>query len=286
MPELPEIESLRGDLARAITGARVVRAQVLRRDMLHRGDGAPTMPLPAGGVIQALWRHGKQLAVETVQHGCLLVHLGMSGSLRLMPIDLVPHELHVHARWTLQARNGQVLQLRHRDPRRFGWLESHTCMPSLRHACWDRLGPDALTIEAEDLHGRLKHSRRALKAALLDQAITAGLGNIYVDESLFRARLHPCMPAGRLRAEQVHQLARVIRHVLRVAVNRGGSTIQDHRTADGTWGSFQKLHQVYGRAGLPCRACGEALSSRLVQQRMTVFCASCQPRRPRAALGS
>ena len=153
-------------------------------------------------------------------------------------------------------------------------------MQSILDTCWNQLGPDALTVQSSALVAAFRGSRRALKSALLDQSVTAGIGNIYVDESMFRARLHPCMPVHRLKPDQVDRLALIIRTVLQQAVDRGGSTIQDHRTADGGWGSFQKLHKVYGRAGLPCVTCKAPLASRLVQQRMTVFCKNCQTRRP------
>jgi len=283
VPELPEVESLRRDLQARILGARVERSSLLRADVLHRSADAPAVPLPAGSVVTRLLRHGKQLVIETSKHGCLLVHLGMSGSLRVVPdrdADTIDQERHVHARWVLRTTQGALLHLRHRDPRRFGWLESHASMQSIRDTCWNQLGPDALAVESSTLIAAFKGSRRVLKSALLDQSVTAGIGNIYVDESLFRAGLHPCMQVRRLKPDQVERLAVIIRKVLKQAVDRGGSTIQDHRTADGGWGSFQKLHKVYGRAGQPCTTCKAPLASRLVQQRMTVFCSTCQPRRP------
>lgn len=283
MPELPEVESLRRDLESRILGSRVLQARVLRSDVLHRSAGALEVPLPAGGVVARLLRHGKQLVIETTDHGCLLVHLGMSGSLRVVSdpdAHTIDEERHVHARWLLRTRRGALVHLRHRDPRRFGWLESHRSLQSILQTCWSQLGPDALQVQASHLVECFAHSRRALKSALLDQSVTAGIGNIYVDESMFRAGLHPRMQVRRLKPDQVERLATTIRAVLRQAVARGGSTIQDHRTADGGWGSFQKLHKVYGRAGLPCTVCGTPLTSTLVQQRMTVFCGSCQPRRP------
>lgn len=278
MPELPEVESLRRALQPDLAGSVVRQARLLRPDMLHRNEGGPPVPLPVGARVRDAHRHGKQLAIETEAHGCLLVHLGMSGSLRRMP-DEPSGERHVHACWCLERTDGSMFWLRHRDPRRFGWLESHGDMPSVRRRCWSALGPDALNVDASALGSCLAGSRRPLKAALLDQERVAGLGNIYVDESLFRAGLHPLVQAGSLRSMQVRRLAECIRWVLRKAVAMGGSTIQDHRTADGTWGSFQRLHRVYGRAGLPCLKCGNALKGLQVTQRATVFCPRCQSRR-------
>ena len=278
MPELPEVESLRRSIETRLRGAVVRSAVVARPDMLHRQPTAPAMPLSPGCVVQALHRHGKQLVIEG-STDCLLVHLGMSGSLRILEGETgADHETHVHAHWTLVCTDGRPRTLRHRDPRRFGWLESHADLASVRSRCWSELGPDALLVATDALSERLAGTRRAIKAALLDQSVVAGIGNIYADESLFRARIHPCLRADRLGAADLRRLAACIRAVLGKAVDLGGSTIQDHRTADGGWGSFQKLHRVYGRGGLPCRACGAGLRRTLLQQRATVFCPNCQAR--------
>lgn len=292
MPELPEIESLRIALAQQLCAGVVTRATLHRKDILHvvgtintsTGGLMRDMPLPVGSVIKQLHRHGKQMVIETMQDGCLLVHLGMSGSLRLLPLaedSLLQPEKHVHAIWHIRCKSGEQLVLRHRDPRRFGWLESHPNIESIQQTSWNKLGPDALLLRSTELLAAVAGSTRPLKSVLLDQAVTAGIGNIYADESLFRARLHPCMHARRLTPVQAERLVRVIRDVLREAVQHGGSTIQDHRTAAGGWGTFQKLHRVYGRAGLPCRVCKKLLSHRQVQQRTTVFCTSCQTQRPK-----
>jgi formamidopyrimidine-DNA glycosylase len=204
----------------------------------------------------------------------------MSGSMRLLDQPPVG-ETHVHAWWRLEPANGSMFWMRHRDPRRFGWLESHASLASVRERRWSLLGPDALGVTVDALNACLAGTRRPLKSALLDQTCVAGLGNIYVDEALFRAGLHPCTRTHRLQERHVRDLAHAITSILRKAVERGGSTIQDHRGADGTWGSFQKLHRVYGRAGLPCVRCGTSLRRRLVSQRTTVFCPDCQPMRPR-----
>ncbi len=280
MPELPEVESLRRSLSQVMVGTTVRLARLARADMLHRQPGSPRMPLAAGARVVALHRHGKQMAIEAERGGCLLVHLGMSGSLRLMP-DAPTEERHVHACWCLERPDGSRVWLRHRDPRRFGWLESHADLDSVRTRSWSTLGPDALEIQAPILALRLKDTRRALKAVLLDQDRVAGLGNIYVDEALHRAQLHPCTRASSLQEPHVQRLAKCVRQVLQKAVQLGGSTIQDHRTADGSWGSFQRLHQVYGRAGEACLGCASPLQGTRVVQRATVFCPVCQPRRPR-----
>lgn len=274
MPELPEIESLRRALEPSLVGATVHAVHLFRADMMHRAAGAPARPLAVGDSIRALHRHGKQLVIESRAGACLLVHLGMSGSLRLLRQVDEP-ETHVHARWDLRSGR-DAFSLRHRDPRRFGWLESHASLESVHERAWSTLGPDALSVTATDLEDAIGTSMRSIKALLLDQARIAGLGNIYVDELLFRRRVHPLMPARTV--PDVPELAHEIRSVLREAVELGGSTIRDHRTAEGRQGSFQEHHGVYGRAGLPCLRCGALLRSIQVSQRTTVFCPRCQPR--------
>lgn len=262
-----------------MVGATIRQARLVRADMLHRQPGSPRMPLAVGARVVALHRHGKQMAVESDRGDCLLVHLGMSGSLRLMTEEPA-QERHIHASWCMERPDGSRVWLRHRDPRRFGWLESHADLRSVHTHSWKCLGPDALCIDDASLVRCLEGTRRALKAVLLDQGRIAGLGNIYVDEALHRSGLHPCTRTTSLRERHVRRLAPSIRWVLRKAVDMGGSTIQDHRTADGSWGSFQRLHRVYGRAGEDCLTCASPLRSTRVVQRATVFCPMCQPRRP------
>lgn len=277
MPELPEIESLRRSLHRLV-GARVVWAMVHRKDMVVP---SASVPLPRGSTVKALHRHGKQLVIESARDGCLLVHLGMSGSLRLMRgTHAGSHDRHVHAEWRFALPDGSESRLLHRDPRRFGWLEAHDHLRSVRRGWKASLGPDALTAEGSWLYQALRNTRRAVKSVLLDQTVIAGIGNIYADEALFRARVHPLRPARQLTPHECRGLAQAIRQVLQKAVEKGGSTIRDHRTADGGWGSFQRLHKVYGKAGLPCTRCQTPLEGVRLQQRATVFCAACQPESP------
>ncbi len=277
MPELPEIESLRRSL-RPMIGSRVVRGCVHRADMVLP-DGA--VPLPKGARIRALHRHGKQLVLETLDHGCLVVHLGMSGSLRLVAeADEPPRDSHVHARWVLESPDGSRCTLLHRDPRRFGWLEVHPDLEHVRTVWRDRLGPDAMDPPVAALLDAFAVTRRAVKAVLLDQSVIAGIGNIYADEALFRARVHPFNPACAMERSAGLRLVKAIRWVLQRAIEHGGSTIRDHRTADGRWGSFQRMHRVYGRGGQPCFRCGNTLRLTRLLQRATVFCPACQPRGP------
>ncbi len=282
MPELPEVETVRRSLERAILGARVERAALHRADVLT-GDAGPD-GLLVGARIASLARHGKHMAIVADDGRALEIHLGMSGAVRCEAArdaeSLGPWEAseHVHAAWLLRASSGARVLMRFSDPRRFGGLWTFPSEAALRAERWSRLGPDALTIGAEDLAAGLRGARRALKAVLLDQTVIAGVGNIYADESLFAARLSPVRSARGVRGEEVGRLRDAIVATLCRAVEAGGSTLRDGGYADaaGAEGAYQASHAVYGRGGETCRECGRRLRTAVVGGRTTVWCARCQ----------
>jgi formamidopyrimidine-DNA glycosylase len=163
-----------------------------------------------------------------------------------------------------------------RDPRRFGGVWTFASFPELVERRWKSLGPDALTATAGAVFDRLQRTRRPIKAALLDQNLLAGLGNIYVDELLFRCGVHPLTPCDRLDRPRVRTMVSHMRRLLGSAVEAGGSTLRDYVDAEGRAGGFQNLHRVYGRAGLFCKRCGKSLKDLRVAGRMTVYCPGCQ----------
>ena len=288
MPELPEVEHLCRYLRSNIIGAEVQKVRLYRSDFIDRGGaekGGPRtsrqMRLLKGGVISKVHRHGKQFAVEAEDGRVLSMHLGMSGRIQIPghedPIDLEPH---THCVWSLQKASGSC-EMRFIDPRRFGGIWPVSSREKLLSSRWSHLGPDALEITSEDLTGRFKGRSRPLKSALLDQAIVAGLGNIYVDESLFQARLNPRQPASTLKGDEIDRLRRVFVGILEKAIDMGGSTVRTWVDSTGQEGRFTKTHQVYGRDGEMCMECGKPLSSDLIAQRQTVWCTRCQPYRRR-----
>ncbi len=273
MPELPEVESLRLALQPVLRQSTVQRVVVSRADVIA-GDTRPAALL-ARSTVTGLLRHGKQLAIVARdarrRERCLCIHLGMSGTLQFHGKPLtIPH---CHITWRFAG--GHCLTFR--DPRRFGGIWTFPSAAALVDERWSRLGPDALTITPTALRRALSRTRRALKAAMLDQAVLAGLGNIYVDELLFDASLHPLTQACSLTGEDCRRLVRRMRLLLRRAIAQGGSTLRDHRRADGRPGAYQQRHRVYGRAGEPCVRCGRTLQRLLVAARGTTFCPHCQP---------
>ncbi len=270
MPELPEVETLRRSLLPLLLGRSITRAHLFRPDI---ADSASPAGLLQGSRIVSLSRHGKQLALFARDKECLeralVIQLGMTGQVL---VDPAPDLTHVHAEWRTEDNRRFVF----RDPRRFGRLRVFLSHERL-HAAWQSLGPDALTITARTLAPALAATTRAVKPALLDQSILAGVGNIYADESLFAAGIHPKLRADRVSPPQVERLARAIRETLARAILAGGSTLRDSADAYGRPGGFQLEHRVYARAGKPCVACTATLLGSVLAQRATVWCPECQP---------
>ncbi|HYD00480.1 MAG TPA: bifunctional DNA-formamidopyrimidine glycosylase/DNA-(apurinic or apyrimidinic site) lyase [Phycisphaerales bacterium] len=271
MPELPEVETVRRSLAPHLVGRTIDTARLRRRDFVS-GKATPAALLQ-GATIERLERRGKQLAVIARDGRVVIVQLGMSGQVLVSPAD-APLPTHVHAVWTLRGSKQTIL---FRDPRRFGGLTTLDSTEDLQRA-WSALGPDGLAVTGGEFWKAVNASARAIKSALLDQRTVAGVGNIYADEALFEAGVHPKAICRRLSRPRIERLARAIREVLARAVEARGSTLRDYRDADGLEGSYAGLHRVYGRGGLPCPSCGKPLQKLTVGQRTTVCCPRCQTR--------
>jgi len=287
VPELPEVETLRRSLEPALLGRTVASVRIIRRDIVAAPGDPPggfarqrTPRTPARlrkphllerDTIGELTRRGKQLAIVGKTGRSVIVQLGMTGSLT-HSADQAARKAppHTHVVWTLDDGS----RLLFTDPRRFGLVR---LAPEGPDAVWRTLGPDALALRADDLHARAKRTRRAIKAALLDQRFVAGVGNIYADEALFASQIHPARSAHQMTGDDAKRLAAAIRRILRQAIARGGSTIRDYRDGSGNPGSFQRRHKVYGRADQPCTRCGGPLLGTQIAQRTTVLCSVCQP---------
>ena len=273
MPELPEVERVRRTLIATVVGKTVSSLHIRRRDVVH-GSAKPKALL-AGKRIERIDRHGKQLClISAGDQACVCVHLGMTGSLRFFRQrkKRIVSDNHCHVTWRFEC-GGQLV---FRDPRRFGGLWTFTRQEDLWLQRWNTLGPDATTITTKELYEKLTRTNRAIKSALLDQHVVAGLGNIYVDELLFACRVCPLEPAAALTKACAQRMVRGMRRILERAVTAGGSTLRDYVDGNGRQGSFQSLHQVYGRGGKPCKKCRRLLSICRIAGRTTVFCLYCQ----------
>lgn len=271
MPELPEVETIRRDLAASVVGETVEQVVWLDERMVRGPVRSDELAVRiAGQRATQVVRRGKFLVWKFASRSGLLMHLGMSGRLVVEEDPTTPWRLHTH----LVLRLSSGVQVRLSDPRRFGrvtWLDPPARLPV-------PLGPEPLsrTFTASRLAAALAHRQAPIKALLLDQRIVAGLGNIYVDEALYRASVSPRQPGGTLDRDRVVALHRAIRHVLREAIRDRGTTFLDYRDGRGEAGSHQRRLEVYGRAGEPCRRCGQPIVRVVVAARGTHVCPGCQ----------
>lgn len=266
MPELPEVQTVVQTLAPGVIGRKITRVRHARADMITPAGFDLAKAITHRTIIRLI-RRGKRIVFHLDNGNVFFIHLGMTGRLAIVP-SAAPVEIHTHLILDLGARQ----QLRFRDPRRFGeirWLGA---------ALGDeKMGPEPLAMRTAQLARRLEKTTRAIKNALMDQSVIAGLGNIYVDESLFAAGIHPLTPAHTLTPAQVALLALSIKRTLRRAIRYRGSTLRDYVDANGVKGAFQLRHKVYDRAGKPCRTCNTPIARIVLGGRSTHFCPRCQP---------
>lgn len=274
MPELPEVETTRAALAPHLQGRRVMAVTLRRPDLRWPIPDAISEALP-GQRIDAVRRRAKYLLLDTCA-GSALLHLGMSGSLRVLPANTALRA-HDHVDLLLEDRAGGAPRvLRFNDPRRFGcllWQAAGEVHPLLRE-----LGPEPLSgaFDGDYLFALSRGRSAPVKNFLMDQRVVVGVGNIYAAEALFNAGVAPLRAAGRVSRERYRQLADAIKAVLAHAIARGGTTLRDFISPDGAPGYFEQELLVYGRGGEPCRQCGRALRQGLIGQRTSVWCAHCQ----------
>lgn len=261
MPELPEVETIVRGLAPRLAGARILAAE-FRCPRIVRGQPE----LIAGKTIAAVRRHGKYIVIDFTDSGVSLgIHLGMTGKL------LLDHALTKHSHAIITLDSGVLV---YDDIRQFGRIELSGQFASRL----EKLGPDPLSITADAFISRLRSRKTLVKPLLLNQTFLRGMGNIYTDEALHRAGIHPRALAARLTRERAGRLYRAIQEVLLESIQTGGSSVSDYVDSEGRRGSFQMRHRVYGREGKPCPRCATPIRRILVAQRGTHFCPKCQKR--------
>ena len=283
MPELPEVESVRRQLEPALVGRRFERVRIDDSRLVRPYEPTEVAAELEGERVAAVERRGKYLIVRFESGRILLVHLRMTGSLLHAPSGSLQDDPHRRAVVTLDDGS----DVAYRDVRRFGtWLllEPGEAEPYLGARVGDE--PLDALFTAARLGERLAGRRTSLKAALLDQRTLAGIGNIYADEALWRARLSPLRQAAGLDRAELRRLHRGIRSALEHGLARQGSTLRDYRLPDGSGGSMQDEFRVYGRRDEPCDRCGTPITRTRVAGRTTWFCPSCQPERPAQAARS
>jgi formamidopyrimidine-DNA glycosylase len=274
VPELPEVETVRRTLA-PVVGATIAAVWDSAKG-LHMQRKPPRAKLKklVGHTITAIRRHGKYLLLDTDGAHTLLVHLGMTGRLRIHKAG-EPRAPHTHVVLSLGTR-----ELRFSDPRRFGQVDVVERAKERQHAALSVLGPDPLVHGIDDaaFFARSRGKKAMLKAFVLDQSVLAGVGNIYASEALWRAKLKPTTRAHRLTAESSARLAAAIREVLAHALDKGGTSLRDFVDADGAEGENADYLWVYDRAGEPCLRCKTVIRRSVLQGRATYYCPTCQTR--------
>ena len=270
MPELPEVETTRRGIEPHVAGRRIERLAVHDRRLRWPVDLAMIAAV-AGTAIRRAGRRAKYLLLET-DAGTLILHLGMSGSLRVMPAA-TPRVIHDHV--DIELDSGQTL--RFNDPRRFGSLMFTTGDPA-QHPLLKSLAPEPLEDEfdGEYLWKVTRRRAVAIKQLIMNSRLVVGVGNIYASEALFRARVRPRRAARNLSRAECNKLARAIKATLAMAVKVGGTTLRDYVGVDGNPGYFRQKLYVYERAGKPCRVCGKAVKQFTQGGRSTYWCANCQ----------
>lgn len=274
MPELPEVETTRRGIQPHLCG-EVVREVIVRERRLRQPVSVSLAEIEGDSVV-SVERRSKYLILALEKSGHLLIHLGMSGSLRLgEPAE--DFRKHDHIALTL----GSGKQLRYHDPRRFGiWLHLPAGTAPLTHPLLAGLGPEPLgrKFTASHLHAALQARKGPIKVALMDAKVVVGVGNIYASESLFRAGIHPETPANQLNMDTLEKLVRCVRKVLSDSIRQGGTTLRDFLRSDGQPGYFRQRLNVYERKDQPCRTCAEPIQHKVLGQRSTYWCPACQPR--------
>jgi formamidopyrimidine-DNA glycosylase len=276
MPELPEAEVVACQLRTALVGARLTNCWVGRKDIVR--EGFASLPWYVGAIVQQVQRHGKSVALRFVKEQTTryaVAELGMTGLL-LFPSAKIKHPQHVHVRMTFAG--GREPEVCYWNPRRFGRL-SLLDQEGLDGYIARRFGCDPLTVSLEDFHRLIKSRRGRVKPLLMHQQALAGIGNIYANEILFRAGLHPDIMAGRLSTARIERLFHVTQAVLQSAIACGGSSVRDFFAPDGTEGQYKQHHMVYGKEGQPCpNRCGRMIR-RMQSERSSFYCVECQARR-------
>ncbi|HEV2493793.1 MAG TPA: bifunctional DNA-formamidopyrimidine glycosylase/DNA-(apurinic or apyrimidinic site) lyase [Terriglobia bacterium] len=287
MPELPEVETVLRGLKARVLGRRLTEVEVSNPQVIH-GNSEDFVAGIAGRRIQALRRKGKALAMElsarsgeAANGGCfLVVRLGMTGQLVVVPRE-ASLEPHTHVRLALE---GGTEEIRYQDARRFGRLRCSTRREL--ESIFARLGPDAPDISEEEFLGALQARRGAVKGWLMNQQRLAGLGNIYADEALFEARIHPLAQPGRLPVDAARRLHRAVKKILKRAVELQGTSFRDYIDIEGRPGNYLARLRVYQRTGEPCRRCRTPIRRIVIAGRSSHFCPKCQPRPRGAALAT
>ncbi|HET6575177.1 MAG TPA: bifunctional DNA-formamidopyrimidine glycosylase/DNA-(apurinic or apyrimidinic site) lyase [Fimbriiglobus sp.] len=278
MPELPEVETVVRDLRPLLVGRRFVAVRIGKRKLRRPWKRSWTARL-VGATVAGVRRRGKWIVLDLDAGPRLVVHLGMTGQFTVAPVSEPVRE---HTHLVIELEGGES-QLRFRDARRFGSVELFADEAAVRTFLTDRLGPEPAEIAPEAFRAALRRTGRPVKAVLLDQTVVAGVGNIYADEALHRAGLHPERRGKTVTAAEADRLREAVAAVIAAAIECRGSTIRDYVGGSGCRGGYQDEFHVYGRTGEACLSCFESIEVVRVAGRSSHYCPACQKNSPQRA---
>ena len=272
MPELPEVETIVRGLQKTVVGKTIKNVRVIHPIIVKQNSRNFKKNVEKSEIIRVR-RRGKYILIDLSNKKTILTHLRMTGSLLLLEPS-APLDKHDHL--ILKFYKTQK-ELRYRDLRKFGRIKSFLTSREENISDLKKLGPESLNISSSDFFNLFQKRKGRIKSALLNQQILAGLGNIYADESLFEAQIHPQQKADKLSPQKLKKLHQAIQKILKKAINAGGSSIENYYNINGEIGNFQLQHKVYGREGLPCKRCRSKIKRIKISQRSSYFCPRCQP---------
>jgi formamidopyrimidine-DNA glycosylase len=274
MPELPEVETIVRGLRKTVVGKRIKSIKVIFPGIVKQDTKNFIRDVGRSKIIMVR-RQGKYILIDLSNGKTILTHLGMTGNFLLVKSSS-PLNKHDHLIVRFYENDKE---LRYNDQRKFGKIKSFPTFKEENISELKKLGPESLNISAPDFINLLQKRKGRIKSALLNQQIIAGLGNIYADESLFEAKIHPSQKIDKLSLQKLKRLHQAIQKILTKAIKAGGSSIENYYNVNGEIGSFQLQHKVYGREGLSCKRCGTKINRIKISQRSSYFCPKCQPLR-------
>jgi formamidopyrimidine-DNA glycosylase len=271
MPELPEVETIVKGLQKAVVGKKIKDVNVIFPGIVKQNSNNFKKNVGKSEIV-GVRRRGKFTLVDLSNGRTILTHLGMTGSFLFLKSSTL---LNKHDHLVVKFYQSQK-ELRYNDPRKFGKIKSFSTSKEENISDLKKLGPESLNISFSDFVTLFQKRKGRIKSALLNQQIIAGLGNIYADESLFEAKIHPQQKADKLSPQKLKKLHQGMQKILKKAIKAGGSSIENYHNVDGEIGSFQLQHRVYGREGLPCKRCRSKIKRIKISQRSSYFCPRCQ----------
>ena len=276
MPELPEVETVRTALSKIISSSKVKSVEVLRKDLRWEIPEDLSEKLK-DDILETPLRRGKYILIPTYKGNILLIHLGMSGQIKIQ--NTIPGFLkHDHVRIIIEKGNNKYYSITYNDPRRFGYIDCFQKGEIKKHFLLKNLGlePFEDDLTSQYLFDIFKRKKINIKTALLDQRIIAGIGNIYANEILFRAGIRPEKKVSNIKFKSLKLIINSAKEILLQSINKGGTTIKDHKQPDGKLGYFKQNLQVYGRDDQKCRKCSNNIKKIVISNRSTFFCSKCQ----------